>query len=149
MGWEGDTDPCLRLTIHLVDKTGAGIEQLVDYVGDNRGASTKGRHFRATCGVTGEAIKTKDLVVAARRNDDDSQYLREMVNSYNYLEGEARNLNAATMAWAAMPLEEEGKVVAVVYADATARGFFTEERQLPILYASGGIARFMRARYSN
>lgn len=148
-GWESDIDPCLRLTIHLVDKAGTGVDQLMDYVGDNRSAPTKGRHFRATCGVTGDAIKTKNLVVAQRRNSDYSQYLQEMIGSYNYLEAEARSLNAATMAWAAMPLEEEGRVVAVVYADSTDRSFFTEERQDLIQFGSAGVARFMRRRYND
>lgn len=146
---QGETDPCLRLTVHLVDEAGTGIEQLMNYVGHDRAQQTAGRRFRSTCGVTGQAIKEKELIVAARRHDDYAKYLQEMIDDYGYLEAEAKSLNPATMAWAAMPLEVDGKVVAVVYADATDRHFFTPEQQLLIKYASVGIAGFMKRRYND
>jgi len=91
---EGESEPCLRLTVHLIIDEGDNLEQLLDYVGDNRGEHGAGRHFRASCGITGKAIKTKAFVVAKRQNNDYSLYLRELVESQDYREDEARKLNS-------------------------------------------------------
>lgn len=145
---ENETDPCLRITVHMVVDGGNSIEQLMDYVGDDRGQGGAGRHFRASCGITGKAIKNNSFVVAKRRNDDYSLYLKELLDSHDYREDEAKRLNPATMSWAAMPLMNEQKLVAVIYCDATVRDFFSAERQLLIQGAGAGIARFVAQRYT-
>lgn len=143
---EEETDPCLRLTVHLVIENGNQIEQVLDYVGDDRGGG--GRRFRAACGITGNAIKSKAFVVATRQNDDYSRYLKELVEAQGYREEEAKKLNPATMSWVALPLVESQKVVALIYCDATVRDFFSPERQLLIQGAGAGTARFVAQRYN-
>ena len=145
--WEKENDPYLRVTLHIPIENGEKLQQLIDYIGDDRAGKTGGRTFRASCGITREAINTKGLAVASRKSEDYSLYLQELVNNQHYTLEEAKKLNPATMSWAAIALFDDKKLQAVVYCDSTVREFFTEDRQKVLLYASKGIARFIQKKY--
>jgi hypothetical protein len=82
-------------------------------------------------------------------NDRYEDYIRELVENWNFTEGDARRLNPATMAWMAVPITNlSGTLEGVLYLDATDRDFFTEERQWLAIQATTGIAKFVARRYT-
>jgi hypothetical protein len=148
--WKRATPPGLRLTIH-VQINGDQIQQVLDYVGDERVKGTAGRIFSAQSGITGRTFREKAVFVASRRNAAYEPYVSELVSDWNYSEEAARKLNPATMSWLAIPLtnEKTQKVEGVVYADATERGFFTKRRITMAALASAGIGVFVSKRYGD
>jgi GAF domain len=136
----------LRLAIHVpVDET---LEQVTEYVGDKPKPGRIGRRFPANAGITGKAFRERDVFVGRRINDDYEAYVREMVREWNYTEERARHLEPGVMEWMAVPFIESDRVYAILYLDATQRGFFTPDRQELVLAAQRGIAVFVGKRYT-
>ena len=142
-------DPLLRLTIHVPvgqDK----LEQVLDYVGDQRGGTTAPRTFSAHSGIIGKAFREKKACVGRRKNDDYESYITELVEVWGYTEADARKLNPASKAWYAFPLLnvlDQQKVEGVVFLDSVDRDFFTDVNQSLIMCACAGIARYIAHRY--
>jgi hypothetical protein len=145
-----DGDPGVRLTIHAPIGN-ERLRQVLDYVGNREPGGGKGRTFAVQSGIIGRAFRLKDPVCANRINDSHTEYVQELVNTWNYTAADARRLDPAAMSWMAIPLmigdDERGTVIGVVYADAIVREFFTPERQAVSVLACKGIARFVGIRY--
>ena len=148
--WRKTASPGLRLTIH-VPIEGERLQQVLDYVGDERVKRTEGRIFSAHSGITGRTLRDKAMFVASRRNAAYEPYIQELVSEWNYSEDAARKLSPATMSWLAIPLtnDKTSKVEGIVYADSTERRFFTQRRITMAALASAGIGVFVSKRYGN
>jgi hypothetical protein len=146
----GTEDEGLRLSVHVAIENGQKFQQVLDYVGDPRADQpTAARVFPAQSGIAGKVLRTKEAYAAARENDLYEDYIRELVESWNFTEADARRLNPATMAWMAVPITNlNGALEGVLYLDATDRDFFTEERQWLAIQATTGIAKFVARRYT-
>ena len=75
-------------------------------------------------------------------------FVREMVKEWNFTEERARRLEPGVREWMAVPFIESDRVNAILYLDATQRGFFTTDRQELVLAAQRGIAVFVGKRYT-
>ncbi len=143
-----ETPGRVRLAVHVpVDES---LEQVTEYIGDRPKRGRIGRRFPANSGIIGMAYRENDVFIGRRVNDDYELYVRELITDWNYTEERARHLNPGVMEWIAVPFynHDQGKVEAVLYADANERGFFTPERQELILAAVNGIAIFIGRRYA-
>jgi hypothetical protein len=142
-------DTCrLRLAIHV--PAGEMLEQVTEYVGAHPKQGRIGRRFPANAGIIGKAYRERDVFVGRRVNEDYEAYIKELVREWNYTEERARLLNPGVMEWMAVPFSDpdQRRVYAVLYLDATTRGFFTADRQELILAAVRGIAVFIGKRYT-
>ena len=141
----------LRLTVHKPVKGGSELEQVIEYVGDQRcGKPSAGRRFPSQSGIIGEAFRNCETVVGDRIKPDYENYVKELVGKWHYVEKEARTRNPASMSWLAIPLVSEGEpksVAGVVYADSTLPGFFDEDKVYVAQVSCAGIARFVESRY--
>ena len=137
----------VRLAIHVPVKS--VLEQVTEYIGAPPREGRRGRQFSVNAGIIGRAYRENIVLVARRANDDYQMYLQELVRDWNYTEEQARHLNPAAMEWMAVPLfdRDAQKVQAVLYLDASKRGFFDDARQELILSAVNGIAVFIGKRY--
>jgi putative methionine-R-sulfoxide reductase with GAF domain len=134
------------LAIHV--PVGETLEQVTEYVGDKPKPGRIGRRFPANAGIIGKAFREKEVFVGRRINDDYEAYVREMVREWNYTEERARHLEPGVMEWMAVPFIEGDRLNAILYVDATQRGFFTQDRQELVLAAQRGIAVFVGKRYA-
>jgi hypothetical protein len=146
----GDSDSKtvgLRSTVHVPD--GSDLVQALDYVGDQRKKNTQGRRMPVNVGAIGKALREKSISCACRTTDNHEDFVRQMITSYSFSEEQARNLDASTMSWMAVPLKGERDAVAgVLYCDCQERDFFSDERQRLLAFAAVGIAYFVGLRYS-
>jgi hypothetical protein len=142
-------DPRLRLTIHVPvgqDK----LEQVLDYVGDQRGGRSAPRTFSVHSGIIGKAYREQKACVGSRKNDDYETYIKELVEEWGYTEAEARKLNPSSKSWMAVPLLnllDQRKVEGIVYIDAVEKDFFTEVQKGLVLFACVGIAQYVAQKY--
>ena len=143
---QGEADPGLRVTLHRPLPSDR-VEQICDYVG--RSGKGAGRCFSARAGVVGQALRTRQYVIADRENDDAELYITELVNVWNYTMQEAKSLDHTVRAWMAVPVKQGDSVEGVLYVDSVQRGYFTEQRRDLILGACVGIARFVGQRYGS
>jgi hypothetical protein len=138
----------LRLAIHVPVQE--ELEQVTEYIGDTPKPGRVGRRFPANAGVIGKAFRERDVFVARRVNDDYEAYVRELITDWNYTEERARRLNPGAMSWMAVPFtDDQNRVDAVLFLDATQRDFFTENRQELVLAAVRGIGFFIGKRYTH
>jgi hypothetical protein len=138
----------LRLAIHVpVVET---LEQVTEYIGDKPRQGRVGRQFPMNAGIIGKAYREKEVFVGRRVNDDYEAYVQELVRDWNYTEERARLVNPGVMEWMAVPFydSDRQRVQAVLFLDATQKGFFTAERQELVLAAVSGIAVFIGKRYT-
>jgi hypothetical protein len=145
--WEAEGK--LRIALHV--PVGQGLlEQVTEYIGDTPKPGRVGRRFPANAGIIGRAFRENDNFVSQRENDNYEEYVKELVESWNYTEDLARLLNPAVMSWMAVPFHDpvRRKVEGILYLDSTNRDFFTDERQALILRAAAGIAVFIGRRYT-
>jgi hypothetical protein len=140
----------LRLTIHRPVGDGAELEQVVDYVGDNRSAAKcVGRKFPAQSGIIGKAYRENKPLTAKRVNPDYQAYLDELISIWSYTESHAKARDKAAMAWMGIPIADgqSGKVLGILYGDSTNPEFFNAVKLNLAILACGGIARFVVRRY--
>ena len=143
-----DPPVTLRLAVHVpVDQM---LEQVTEYVGVAPKSGRIGRRFPANAGIIGKAFRENVVLVGRRANDDYELYLQELITEWNYTPDQARRSNPASMEWMAVPLydSDRDRVQAILYLDASKRGFFTPARQEVVLRAVSGIAVFVGKRYS-
>ncbi len=144
-------DPQLRITIHLPTPDGSHLEQAVEYVGNNRGGSTKGRKFKSGAGIIGRCYRERknELYIGVRTNDDPTAFIDELVSVWGYDREDARRLDPESKTWLALPLlDSSSNVQAILYADSTDRKFFTQDRQTRTMAVAGGIAAYVARRYT-
>ena len=145
---ETDPNPDLRLTVHVPVPGRAELEQAVDYVGSTRWPGTAGRTFSAECGVIGKAFREKEAKVWQRQNDNYERYVDELVKVWSYNAEAARKVDKSRVAGMAIPITDEADhVVGVLYMDVLERDFFTDDRKADAIYATSGIASYIRRRY--
>lgn len=140
----------LRLTVHVAIAEHQ-LQQVLHYVGDERGGYTAGRVFPMESGIAGYVYRTREPFAARRIEQEYEGYVRELIREWNYIERRARKLNPATQAWMAVPLVASpgAKILGVLYLDSTDRDYFTAARHRLITNAAAGVARFATRRYSN
>jgi hypothetical protein len=144
-----DHPPRLRVAIHRVLPDNQTLEQVTDYVGDNRAPGGKGRTFPIQSGIVGLACRTGKPHVAKRKRRDPQAYLDELVTKWAYKPEDARQRDQASMSWFAYPLKDpKGQVQGVVFADSTDPDFFTDVRYTIACLACAGIANYATQRYS-
>lgn len=149
----GIGDCRVRVTIYRPSEDGKSLEQAMDYAGDAVADSTRvGRTFSVNCGIIGEAFRTKIATSGSRMNENFDAYVSELIHDWSYAESDARNASPEIFSWLAIPLVERDLgglsiVRGVVYADATAPGFFNGPRVELAVAACVGIARFVIRRY--
>lgn len=144
--------PGLRVTVHKPVDGGNKLQQVVEYIGDQRRPGGAGRCFLAQCGIIGEALRTKKTTAADRITPEYESYIKELIGPrWHYTEKDARARDPASMSWLAIPLvsDENGveTVAGVVYADSTISGFFDPDKVYVAQVACAGIARFVESRY--
>lgn len=136
----------LRLTVHVpIDNH--HLQQVLNYVGDQRGGKTAHRRFPMQSGIAGRVYRTRNTFHAHRVNDHYDAYIKELVTGWSYTEDDARKLNPETMSWMAVPIEGIQRIEGILYADACTRDFFAEARQNILLLGALGVARFVAERY--
>jgi hypothetical protein len=139
----------LRATIHRVDKPGPNaewLEQLLPYVGGAGGDA--GRKFRTGPGVIGQAARTSSAVAWTRQNNDNEEFVSELVSVWGYTEEDARKLSADRQTSIAVPiLNNKGLSVAVVYLDSAKRDLFIVANRPIVFNACAGIASYIHERY--
>jgi hypothetical protein len=136
----------LRMTIHLPTSKGDELIQLFEYVGERRGTRTAGRRFPVQCGIVGQAFRARQQHVGKRSNIDYEDFVKEMIDEWNFSDADARKLNPASKAWVATPLlaDSSQPPKAVVFLDSTDSEFFDDPKRLEIIEsACQGIARFI------
>lgn len=140
----------LRLTVHVAIND-RHLQQVLDYVGDERGGCTAGRVFPIQSGITGYVYRTREPFAARRSEQEYESYVRELIWEWNYIEQDARRLNPATQAWMAVPLvaTPSAKIQGILYLDSTDRDYFTANRRRRVTNAAYGVAQFATRRYSN
>jgi hypothetical protein len=148
----GVPPPSLRITIHRLVKEGEQLEQVVDYVGDNRRRkNTAGRHFSATSGIIGKAVREREPQVGRRVSDDREKFVKELILNWGYTDKQARSISHDSRSWMAIPLfdpdDEAGPVMGVLFLDSVEGDFFNALRQELAKSACIGIARFVQTRY--
>lgn len=144
-------DPKLRITLHIPAGDSGQLEQVVDYVGNDRAGRTAGRRFPVNAGIIGLAYRQREAAVETRQSKDTEQYVAELVRDWGYTEEQARQRDMSAMAWMAIPLvsgDDGRRVDGVVYLDAVDPKFFTPVRQNLALCACIGIARYVRRAYT-
>ncbi|HEX6369104.1 MAG TPA: hypothetical protein VF006_09225 [Longimicrobium sp.] len=151
-GLEGVDDGKLRVTIHRVvppRKRGATteqLEQLLPYVGGMGGAAR--RTFSIRSGVIGRAVREKAPFAARRKSTEHSDFVKELVHDWGYLEKEAYSITPDRQAWMAVPVVMPNAAVGVVVSlDSSVPGFFTEEVQAVVLDCCGGIKTYIAEVY--
>jgi hypothetical protein len=143
-------DPRLRITIHVPTTDKRQLQQVTEYVGDERAGDGKaGRYFPSNCGIIGRAFQEKrDVLAASRVSGNTEDYIRTLVDEYHYTEPQARALNASSMSWLVVSLKNHiGEIEGIVYCDSVDPAFFTGQRQFVAGCAGQGIARFVARRY--
>lgn len=141
----------LRITVHVAERSGTHLVQALDYVGDPRGGATAGRRFPVQSGITGKAFRSEATFSAKRHGATQEAYVAELVRDWNYTAADARQVNAWTRSWFAVPINDgsAGPIVGVLYLDATDANFFDHEEILKLVgQAAVGIAFFVGRRYS-
>jgi hypothetical protein len=78
---DGEPDPNVRVTIH-VPRSADKLEQVLDYVGNQRRTGTAGRLFPAHCGIIGKAFRTKKACIGSRKTTDQEAYVKELVDEW-------------------------------------------------------------------
>jgi GAF domain-containing protein len=142
-------DKGLRATLHVAVERGASFLQVVDYVGDDRMPKTAGRRFRSTAGLAGRVLRNGSPYAASRSVANHESYVHELVTEWGYTETEARKRDMSAMSWMAVPLAHSGRLEGLLYLDSTRKAFFDDERrQVLILSAAVGIAKFSARRYT-
>jgi hypothetical protein len=152
---EDDSPECqqeagLRLTVHVAISDHQ-LQQVLDYVGDDRGGCTAGRVFPMQSGIAGHVFRTREPFAAERFEQEYEGYVRELIKEWGYIEQDARKLNPATQAWMAVPLvaPPAAEIQGVLYLDSRDRDYFTAARQRLVINAAYGVAQFATRRYSN
>lgn len=147
---DGQKEVGLRLTVHVAIDDHR-LQQVLDYVGDERGGRTAGRVFPVQSGIAGLVYRTREAFAAERFEEGYEGYVRELINDWSYTENDARKLNPATQAWMAVPIiaPATSKILGILYLDSRDRDFFTAMRQQLVVDAASGVARFVTRRYSN
>lgn len=140
----------LRLTVHVAISD-RELQQVLDYVGDERGGCTAGRVFPMQCGIAGYVHRMGSPFAARRSEEDYEGYVRELMEDWGYTEDDARKLNPATKAWMAVPLvaPPKSKILGILYIDSTDRDYFTATRKGLLMTAASGVERFANRRYPN
>lgn len=140
----------LRLTVH-VPINECQLQQVVDYVGDERGGRTAGRVFAMQSGIAGHVYRVGRPLAAQRFEEDYERHVRDLLWDWAYVEEDARKLDPATRAWMAVPLvvPPAAKIQGILYLDSRDRDYFTADRQRLVINAATGVARFVTRRYSN
>jgi hypothetical protein len=146
---KGDKAFRLRITIHTPIDHNRKLEQLLDYVGDDQKRQTAGRTFPVQSGIIGKAFRSKQALVAKRKNSDSRKYVEELVEEWGYTPEDAAQRDMSSMTWMAVPLEgKDGSIDGIVYLDATDAEFFDDTKKNLVIYACVGIASYAAKRYT-
>jgi hypothetical protein len=152
---EDDSPDCqkeagLRLTVHVAISDHQ-LQQVLDYVGDERGGRSAGRVFPMQSGIAGHVYRMGRPFAARRSEEDYEGYVRELMRDWHYTKQDARKLNPSTRAWMAVPLlaPPASKILGILYIDSRDRDYFTPTREQLLIAAASGVARFANRRYSN
>jgi len=145
-----------RVTLHRNDVAKGEHEQCVPYVGgktlDPREAKAiVGRRWPNSLGLVGLAIRSKDQpkrVALSEKVCDVDSYVQELVDLYGYTEEQARQLQPVRLDALAIPLQSDGQVIGVVYADSSDRNFFDNETIDLCILICGAITQHILTTYT-
>lgn len=149
------TNGFLRATFHRVVpplNECEHIEQIVPYVGgDVRAGAGLGRKFSVRSGITGSTIRTRDVYIMTRRNDDPEAYKAELIKEWHYTAEDVKNLTMDRHSAISVPiLDKSGQhVLGVIYLDSSQKNLFsTSAMQTLVLAACSGISSYASERYT-
>lgn len=148
-------DGFLRATFHRVVpplNECEHIEQIVPYVGgDARAGGGLGRKFSVRSGITGSTIRSRDVFIMNRQNDDPGAYKDELIKAWHYTAEDVKNLTMDRHSGMSIPiLDKSGQhVLGVVYLDSSKKNLFSAAvMQKLVLAACSGISSYTSERYT-
>jgi hypothetical protein len=140
-------DGWMRLTVHRVHK--GELEQAVDYVGSADGGA--GRRLPRTAGLIGAVLADpakRPLVFERPRNWDRAEWVDYLVRVMRMPRARAESARPDRFSFMAVAIRDpHGAVAAVVYADASAPGFFDATTQAIVVRGCVGLAHWVNERY--
>jgi len=144
-----DYDPRIRATLHRSVEGETAFEQVLDYVGDDRGGRTGGRRLPGNAGLIAKVLAEREAIAVSRPVANHEMYIKELQTNWGYTEEQARARDMSAMSWMAVPLEHNGQIGGVLFLDSTKPDFFYEEtRQRAVIASAVGIAKFAVRRYT-
>ena len=140
----------LRVTFHRVVPpldTSEYIEQITPYVGGGGGG--QGRKFSMRSGITGSAIREKQVFLMDRTTDKYEDYLSELIRDWSYIEADARKVTSDRYSAMAVPVQGRRQdVLGVIYLDSSEKNFFaSDEMQQAVIAACFGVTTYIGERY--
>lgn len=144
-------DPCIRVTFHRVVpplSEPEQLEQIVPYVGGN--GDGEGRKFSIRAGITGGAVRQKTVLIMDRQSQDDAEYKKELISTWNYTEADVKKMTMDRFSAMAIPVTNQtgDQVLGVIYIDAKRKNCFSsEDVQKLVIAASSGITQYVGERY--
>lgn len=144
-------DPGLRTTFHRVVpplSEPEHLEQIVPYVGGFMEGD--GRMFSISAGITGCAVRQKQVLIMDRSGQSDEEYRKELIAEWHYTEAAARKMTMDRFSAIAVPVKDktDEQVLGVIFMDATRKNCFSsEDVQKLVIAAAGGIAKYVGERY--
>ena len=144
-------DPGLRTTFHRVVpplSEPEHLEQIVPYIGGH--TTGDGRIFSISAGITGCAVREKQVLIMDRRGPSDEEYRKELIAEWHYTEATARKMTMDRFSAIAVPVKDKTgeQVLGVIFMDATRKNCFSsEDVQKLVIAATGGITKYVGKRY--
>jgi hypothetical protein len=145
-----DKQASVRVTFHRVvppiDKP-ESIEQIVPYVGWPSDGT--GRRFSVNTGITGKAIRTKEVVAMSSTASSPQEHQAELVREWGYTEETAVKLTQGRVSAVAVPvLDSSGhNALGVLYLDSDCPAAFDDTATMIVMLGSQVINRFVTRRY--
>lgn len=124
------------------------IEQLIPYAGGDGGG--EGRKFSVRSGITGRCIRTKELYIMHRPDNDVASYQRQLEADWGYTQSDVKKLSTDKLSYMVVPvLDASGKhALGVIYIDSVHINLFeTEEARNAIFQACVGVTKYVSERY--
>ncbi len=136
-------DGGLRACIFIPDGKPDRVHQFTDYVGVD-GRYGRGRTFSTRCGVVGKAFRSGQSQYD--RLPKNSTVVDYLVHAHGFDRSEAAKMRQDRKSWAAIPVGEQNRVVAVIFLDSAESEFFgtkTHLRRKTLEGATLGVAKFI------
>ncbi len=133
----------LRICLFVPGTQPNTVHQISAYVGDDAGRGL-GRELSDRCGAVGVAFRSGQSLYDTLPKH--TQLVDHLVAKHGFDRNEAITMKHDRKSWAAVPVGDLGRVVAVIYLDSAVAGFFgksNEAKRKALEAATIGIANFI------
>lgn len=124
------------------------IEQMIDTLGGEAG--TGGRRFAVGQGITGRAIRTRDVITLLRpAGNTEADYLELLKKDYGYTQSAASEVSKERFSLIAVPINsaDDKHAVAVLYMDAKQVDVFQSDECIKLVVAcASGVQKYISER---